>query len=494
MSAMRLELGNQMRMEQKMLLAPKMIQSMEILQLPAMELLQRIDIELSKNPVLEAEYSDPDAVEADNSDQVPDKNYDERDLVVDNNDGADDFNRLESLDDGFKDAVNQTAPIRETRNVNQDDDPKYEAIQNTADTHISLYEHLVRQWSVTTEDEKLLEAGFAILEQIDNKGYFAGSLDELRGYENEPLEMETCEKALEMIQQLEPAGVGARDIPECLKIQIDNQDEPQRFETARRIVTECYELLLSNRRGDIAKKLNKKPEEIADAIKQLGRFNIAPGDKFSQGPNLAIKPDIIVEKNEDGVYEPRLADTNLPDLYINSYYSRMASDKTVDGKTKNYLKRNINSANWLIEAIMQRKQTLMKVATAVVNRQQEFFEKGIMYLKPLTMVAIAEEIEMHVSTVSRAVADKYVQCSRGIIPLHDFFSTAQKQFDGSSQSTDSIKAVIKEIIDNEDKSKPLGDEKIMKKLEQKGIKIARRTIVKYRQQMNIPTAKMRKLY
>jgi RNA polymerase sigma-54 factor len=228
----------------------------------------------------------------------------------------------------------------------------------------------------------------------------------------------------------------------------------------------------------------------------MSKFDTSPGLQLDQQKNRPVTADVIVEKDEEtGEFRVGLAEWDLPNLKINDYYRKMERDRKAEAKTKEFLKKNIRSAQWIIEAIQQRKRTLLRVSDAIVKFQRDFFEKGPLYLKPLPMSKVADEVGIHLATVSRAVAGKYVQCDWGIVPLRKFFSGGTEDTDGNKYSWEAIRVKLQEIIDNEDKSKPLSDEKIRKKLAEQGIdNLARRTVAKYRKILNIPSAKYRKKY
>jgi RNA polymerase sigma-54 factor len=261
------------------------------------------------------------------------------------------------------------------------------------------------------------------------------------------------------------------------------------------LVSKYLDKLLENKLPEIAKKMNCPVERINEALLRMRKLDTSPGLQISRERNHPIKADVIVEPKESGGgFKVYLADRSVPSLRINQLYAEMTKDRKLDIKTRDFLKNNIRSARWLMDAIEQRKQTLLRVAQAVVERQAEFFEKGTMYLKPLPMSEIAGAVGVHIATVSRAVAGKYIQSPQGIMPLRDLFGGGMETDDGS-ESFEAIRAKMQQIIDSENKAQPLSDEGIKKKLEQMGVKdIARRTVAKYRKIMNIPPARFRKRF
>jgi RNA polymerase sigma-54 factor len=309
-------------------------------------------------------------------------------------------------------------------------------------------------------DEPVKKAGSMIIDYIDDKGYLSVRLEQLHSKDRTDFTLEDLQKAIVLIQKLDPPGVGARDVKECLLIQIKQSNEDVSFETA--LVTNHLEDML-----------------------QIGRNH-----------NHPITADVIVEFSEEaGDYTVRLAEDGLPRLRISDEYVKMASGDKVGDSAKQFLQNNIRSAQWIIDAIQQRKNTLLKVTRSIVNRQREFFEKGQMYLKPLPMAKVAEDVGVHIATVSRAVAGKYMQFESGILPLRKFFSGGIEDTQGNEKSWEAIRGRLQEIIDAEDKSKPLSDDQIKTKLTEAGITgLARRTIAKYRGLMKIPPARLRKKY
>ncbi len=490
---MKLEMRSQMRMEQKMKLAPHMIQSMEILQLPILALQERIEQELNNNPVLEmAGPESPDEIETDR--EEPQTDTDEKDLVLSTDaNKAEDFERLENLGDGFSDYMAEAGPFRR-RIRTEERDKKLEALKNTAAPPQSLHEYLSEQWRLVDADEPVKTAGSMIIDYLDNRGYLTVRLEQLYNKDRGDFTVDDLNEALKLVQKLEPSGVGARDLKECLLIQMTQSGEDMSFES--RLISEHMDELLENHLPDIAKKMNCSLETINRAIVRMSKLDTSPGLQVGREQNLPITPDVIVELDEEsGRYIVRLADSDLPHLKLNDYYSRMAKDDRVSEKTRHFLQSNLRSAQWIMDAIEQRKNTLLKVAKAIVKYQTDFLDKGHLHLHPLPMSRVAVDVGVHLATVSRAVSGKYIQCPWGILPLRKLFSGGREDVNGEGRSWEAIRAQLQQIIDGEDKNKPLSDDQIRKKLQQAGINnLARRTVAKYRKLMNIPAARYRKKY
>jgi RNA polymerase sigma-54 factor len=491
---MKLEMTGQMRMEQRMKLAPHMIQSMEILQLPILALQERIEQELNGNPVLEMEDDDNLDEVAAAPEPAPDDNIGEKTLVVDtDNNKAADFERLDSLDDEFKDFIDQSGPYR-GRHDSDEKDPKLEALKNVAAPPQSLHDYLTEQWLMVDAAEPVKKAGSAIIDYLDNRGYLSVGLEQLHSKGQKDFAPEHLDEALPLVQQLDPPGVGARDLRECLLIQLAQSSDAPSLEY--RLIADHMDALLENRLPEIAKKMDCDMERLNRAIQRLSKLDISPGLQIGRNDSIPITPDVMVESRDgSGDFSVRLADNSLPSLRLNPFYTRMADDTQTCENTRKFLQNNIRSAHWILEAIEQRKHTLLKVAQTIVRYQRDFFEQGPLYLRPLPMATVAQEVGVHLATVSRAVSGKYMQCAWGILPLRKFFSGGTEDTSGQAHSWEAIRVKLQQIIDAEDKTKPLNDDQIKEKLAEAGIShLARRTVAKYRKLMNIPTAKFRKKY
>ncbi len=491
---MRLDISQQMKTEQRMMLAPRMIQSMEILQLPMLALQERIQQELLSNPTLEME--DPvesgDISDAEIADSY-DTYDDEADLVVkEDNSKAESFERLERQDDDYYDYLERSDYVSKGRSGSDDDiDRKMDAMSNTAAPGKNLLDFLHEQWLFVECEPVVHEIGLKIIDLIDNNGYLSVPLEKIR----EQLEFEVSDQQLEaaikQVQTMEPLGVGARDFIECLSIQLlaDKVDRSLELD----ILTKYLKEIELNHYPQVAKALKCDVDDLKDAIKNISRLDPRPGLQYSNQQASYISPEIIIEYDEDNdVYSARLADGSMPILKINSEYEQMLKNRHVSGSDREFLQKNIRSASWIIDAVQQRKATLLKVVNIVLKTQKDFFSAGAQALKPLPMVDVAKELGIHVGTVSRAVSEKYVQTPIGIYPLRYFFTSGKQNADGESMSWDAIRAKMQELVDSENKKKPLNDEKLAAELKKNGITISRRTVAKYRDIMNIPPARKRK--
>jgi RNA polymerase sigma-54 factor len=497
MDSMKLQMTGQMRFEQRMKLAPHMIQSMEILQLPLLALKDRIEQELNSNPTLESDDGlPPQSASADepvNTAENPaDASSSQTTTAEADTEKDTEFERYTGLDDNVSEYLNQADSFRPRSSAEQAD-KKLEAIKNTAAPQMSLHDYLDDQWRLVDTPDTVKKAGSIIIDYIDEKGYLSVRPEQLHN-EKSDFSPDDINKALALIQKLDPVGVGARDMGECMLIQMANSGEDYSFE--EKLVSNYMQDLLENRLPEIAKKMNCSLEQLNHSIERLGRLDISPGLQVGPDQNHPITADVIVEESDQpNGFSVRLADTGLPNLRISDYYVKLAKDPSSNDKTKQFLQNSIRSAQWIIDAIQQRKNTLLRVAQSIVKFQHDFFEKGHLYLKPLPMSKIAEDVGVHLATVSRAVAGKYLFCSQGIIPLRKFFSGGTEDVNGNPQSWQTVRIKLQQIIDSEDKKKPLNDDQIRQKLADAGIpNLARRTVAKYRKLLNIPTARFRKKY
>jgi len=501
--SLRTGLSQQTSLRQELRVNPRLYQAMDMLYMPMMDLQQHLKQELLANPFLELlepedeETPDQDAAK----DQEKEKEQKEKEEEVD---------WEEILLNGF-----DVGGTREQFEVQEYTEPV------TVETR-NLTDHLREQLQMLelTPRQHLLAEEF--LGNMTEDGYLAASLEELVGSvnqlvashfraaeaEEEGAEAEAAqptaaslppgteytladaEEILGIIQKLDPAGVGARDLRECLLLQLKDAGDTESL--TWRLVAEAFPDLIAHRWNDLAKRFGVEPGAVQSAADQLARFDPKPGLKYSDRSDGYIIPDLIVEKIGDR-YHVFLNDTGMPRLRLSRAYQEVARDKKkLTPENREFIASKMNSANWMIQAIEQRRQTMLKVMNFIVDRQRDFFEKGIEYLKPLTLREVAEVINMHESTVSRVTNEKYVQTPRGVLPLKFFFSSALATASGEDASARSIRAKLEKMVAEENPSKPLTDQQIVHLFQEQGIQIARRTVAKYRDQLGILPARMRK--
>lgn len=501
--SLRTGLSQQTSLRQELRVNPRLYQAMDMLYMPMMDLQQHLKQELLANPFLELlepeeeETPDQDAAK----DQEKEKEQKEKEEEVD---------WEEILLNGF-----DVGGTREQFEVQEYTEPV------TVETR-NLTDHLREQLQMLelTPRQHLLAEEF--LGNMTEDGYLAASLEELVGSvnqlvashfraaeaEEEGAEAEAAqptaaslppgseytladaEEMLGIIQKLDPPGVGARDLRECLLLQLKDAGDTESL--TWRLVAEAFPDLIAHRWNDLAKRFGVEPGAVQSAADQLARFDPKPGLKYSDRSDGYIIPDLIVEKIGDR-YHVFLNDTGMPRLRLSRAYQEVARDKKkLTPENREFIAAKMNSANWMIQAIEQRRQTMLKVMNFIVDRQRDFFEKGIEYLKPLTLREVAEVINMHESTVSRVTNEKYVQTPRGVLPLKFFFSSALATASGEDASARSIRAKLEKMVAEENPSKPLTDQQIVHLFQEQGIQIARRTVAKYRDQLGILPARMRK--
>jgi RNA polymerase sigma-54 factor len=499
------------RMAQVMHLAPRMIQSMEILQLPIMALQERIQQELQENPVLELKdagdepSADGDGLELDTPAVEDSRDPGDAELIIDDSGNNDlDFDRLEAMSKDWGDVLNEEhRPSR--GGMDEEGDKKHDAMQNMASRPQSLQDYLTDQLSFLELNPEQAQLVRYVITHIDDNGFLSvpdetdaegrrrrhPTMEELAVGFAPDTPAAHVEDALHVVQKLDPPGVGARDLRECLLLQLT--PETPHVKVLRELISRHLENVAHNRLPAIQKDTGFDLPSIKEAIEVLRHLHTRPGAQFTADNIPYVVPDILVERTEEGEYTVRLLDDWLPSIYISRRYIDLYREKGADPKTKEYLKRKIQSAQWLQESIEQRRNTLEKVTKAIIKHQLAFLEKGPEHIEPLKMQQIADQVGVHVTTVSRAVDDKWVQTPRGIFPLKRFFGGGtHNTTTGEEVAWETIKQKLLEIIDQENKSNPLSDEDLVAKLNEAGYPVKRRTVTKYRKMANIPSSRQRK--
>ena len=498
---MRLSLGLETRQTQQLVqkLAPRMIQSMEILQLPTMALLEKIDQALNENPALELTEFEPEPLEdgsgrdeADKPENPDSPTLDEKELVVDERqDNVEDFERLVELDREVPDYFDEM-PRRSVNRMEDESDRKHDAMANIESRPQSLQDFLLGQLGELDVDPEVHEIAERIISCLDpgDGGYFRTSLEDLLPADATPDRLQLAHEALEIVQSLEPVGVAARDLRECLLMQL--RPEMPYYEVLKTLITDHLEDLRDNRLPAIKRRTGYSLETIQAGWNELRKLNPKPASSFADSAVPSVTPDAVVERGDDGRYRVTVDDSRTPSLRISEYYRRRLANGTATPEEREFLKRKINAAQWLIESIEQRRNTLTRVAQAVVDYQQRFLDEGPEFIEPLKMQQIAEQVGVHVTTVSRAVDDKWIQTPRGILPLRRFFVGGTHSEDGEEVAWDTIRLKLQEVIDAEDKANPFSDDELVHELRRHGLVVARRTITKYRQKMGIPSSRQRR--
>ncbi len=562
MSSPGMQMGLHMGLYQRQILAPQMILSMEILQVPTQELESLIAEQMAENPVLEFQ----------NEAQEERKEPKESDVERDSRELEHEFERLEGLEAQWR----EWSPGGNSPGMRDEKDKKLEAMNNTAAPSMSLHEHLIRQVAERELLDDVRELAEYMIYNLDGNGYLPFSIEDMilafRRYKvglpaiqdkppivekkrkkkkkrdddddlldddedddddddvliGAPVEQEPEEKraeeledhpdlyvsiventpavrfdapptedevdlghhSLEAVQSLEPTGVGARDLRECLMLQVGRSEN---FEFERELLEDHLEDIQKNKLPKIAKETGKTMEEVKDSIAFILSLNPRPGALFTEEETIGVYPDVVV--TQDGKdWKVDLVNEYIPRVRVSSKYLEILRKNRKNKEVYDYIKKKVDGAKALIESIEQRQSTLRKISEELVAYQVPFFEKGKEHLRPLKMQDIADRVGVHVSTVSRALRKKYMQTPHGIFAMKFFFTSGTRNVSGKMESIVSVKQRVKEIIDEEDKSKPLSDDEIVAKLRERGVKIARRTVTKYRKNLLIPSSRQRREY
>ncbi|MBL7049974.1 MAG: RNA polymerase factor sigma-54 [Nitrospira sp.] len=471
----------ELRLSQKLILTPQLQQSIKLLQLPILELSQDINQELMNNPLLEEGTDNRNDREAEPSDS-----------------------RLD--EDGFKEPVSDMeTPLeklfgytsdnyfeeRESdgRDLGYFNDQQEEMLSpfERNRSKDSLYDHLLWQLRLSHTTENTRQTAEIIINSLNEDGYLKSTVEEMAALAK--IDLDTAQEALTLIQSLDPAGVGARDLQECLLLQL----EPLNLKASlvEKILLDGFSELETKKYKQLATRFESTLDEIIEAIKIIERLEPRPGRNYSSDEILHIIPDVYVEESE-GKFIITLNDEGIPRLRLSNYYRKMlANKKSLGVEEKNFLEEKLRSAVWLLKSLDQRNKTIYRVTESILRIQEDFFRKGFNYLKPLNLKVIAEDLGMHESTISRVTSNKYIQCPQGLLNFRYFFSNAVQTASGDISSS-TVKDLIKLTISEEDPLKPLNDNKIVEMLASKGIKVARRTAAKYREELKIPSHLKRK--
>ena len=487
---MRPGLGQHTQLKQELKINPRLYQAMDLLYMPLLDLQNHLKQELLNNPFLDMIEPDEED-EEDGTEQVEEENPETE--AEKEEKGEIDWEEI--LLDGF-DAGG--------RREEHEEREYYEPV--TVDTR-DLADHLRDQVSLLDLNGRQMYLADEFIGNINEDGYLACGLEKIvegvnesvqkvleeLDQEVEDLKMYTLSEAddmLAIVQSLDPPGVGARDLRECLMLQL--REAGLEHSVPFRLVRDCFDELIAHRWSEISKRFGISPTDVQKAADEIAKLDPKPGLVYSDASDNYIIPDLIVDKI-DGKYFVFLNDANLPRLKLSKAYQEIARDKKkFDGENKEFISNKLNSANWMIQAIEQRRQTMLKVMNYIVERQREFFEKGVQFLKPLTLREVAEVISMHESTVSRVTNEKFVQTPRGVLPLKFFFSSGLSTTAGEDVSARGIKAQIQKLVSEENPKHPLTDQAIVNILKETGVQIARRTVAKYRDQLGVLSARMRK--
>ncbi len=483
-------------------LAPQLQQSLALLQAPTLELQALVQQEMEQNPVLEEESTteetkqqndegeaQPLSAAADPAEPPADVQFDPA-TEKESKDPVDDFQaefeRLTQLDQEWRDHFAATnAPLRSS----EEDEEKREFMFNSIVQGTSLQESLLEQVRLSELNNGEVSVAELIIGNIDDYGYLKASIDELVMTTN--VEPDRIENVLRTIQTFHPPGVGARDLRECLMLQLERKKLKHTLEY--KIVSDCFDALSKRRIPEIARVLGRDLDDIQESLQRIANLEPRPGREFLPNNDVYVVPEVFVNKVDDEFVVTTNND-HIPHLRISNHYKDLMAQANSSPEVRNYIREKIRAGKFLIKSLHQRQSTILNIGKEIVKRQHEFMEKGSSCLKPLTMVQVAEVVGVHETTVSRAVSGKYMQTPHGIFEMKYFFTSGLQTDGGEAMSNTSVKEMIDEIFKKENQTKPLSDQEVVKMLQAKGIQIARRTVAKYRAELGILPSNLRKVY
>jgi RNA polymerase sigma-54 factor len=466
-------LSQEMKMQQ--VLAPHLFQSLEILQMPLLDLQQMIKQELSENPTLEATQEQPDA-------QIE---IEQGTKDVEREEFDNEFEKLAALGEEWGEQ------LFENRSVagGSDAEEKYQYMMDSLSESSSLHDQLLEQLALSSLNDYEKKIAGIVLGNIDDDGYLQLDVEDLMALPNFPAEM--LDKILETVHDFDPPGVGARDLRECLLLQLKRagREESQEYQ----LVSEHLDLLGRHKYDEIARAMGLTVDRVKELAAAVAKLDPKPGRNYGDDRIEYVTPEIIVEKKGDE-YVITQNKKPYPNLFISRKYLQMLKDPNTSKEVKTYIREKITKSKQFIQSIDQRMSTIYRIAVEIVRIQRDFFDYGVSKLKPLNMKTVADLLEVHETTISRATTGKYMQTPRGLLSMKYFFKPGIVTASGESISNESVKAALSEIVSGEDKKKPLSDAKLVKLLEEQGMKIARRTVAKYRDQLRILPSHLRKVH
>src|SRR5665213_1525974 len=485
------------RLTQSLVLAPQLQQSLALLQAPTLELKALVEQELQQNPVLE-EIDERDKSPADEGETpaTPDLAEPPEDVQFDStaektaaepvDDFQVEFDKLVQMDQDWRDHFSQSSSsVRATT----EDEEKRQFMFDSLKAETSLAEHLVEQVRDTSLNDE--EQGIAelLIGNIDDYGYLNVTLEEL--CTSTGLPPEKISEVLKVVQGFEPVGVGARDLRECLLLQLERAGQQETLEY--RIVRDYMDALGKRRIPEIARGTSQSVDDVQEALTRISQLQPRPGRAFMTAVEQYVAPEVFVQKSGDD-FTVTTNDEQIPHLRISNFYKDLMSAGENNAEVKNYIREKIRAGKFLIKSLHQRQQTILNIGKEIVKRQREFMEKGVSHLRPMTMAQVAEVVGVHETTVSRGVSGKYIQTPQGVFEMKFFFTAGLHNTTGDGVSNTSVKDMIVEIFKAEDSAKPLSDQEVVNMLGEKGISIARRTVAKYRGELNILPSNLRKVY
>ncbi len=468
-----------LKLQQKMVLTPTLQQAIRLLQLTRLELVQEVSQELQINPVLEDATTIEEPVSAPSEEEAALRETAEENPM-------DKYEEKIDVESYFQDYLETSLKYRGTQRESPEEAPDTERYLSAPE---SLAEHLEWQVSLSRLSPTEREVAQVITGNLREDGYLMVSLEDVCAATGAT--PEDAESVLRVVQHMDPVGVAARDLKECLRIQLMALEEPD--ELALRIVEEFLPLLERERPAQLASRLGVTEDRLEEALDLIRHLDPKPGLRYNNPVNPTIVPEVVVEKEGDG-YRVLLNEDGMPHLRISNRYRSMAEEGSAEEsqETLTYLKEKMRSALWFLKSLEERQRTIYKVATQIVEFQRDFLDKGRAHMRPLILRDVAERVGVHESTVSRVVSNKYMQTPRGILPMKYFFNTGIGTMDGGDVSAMRVKERLKSLVDVEDPRHPLSDQVLADLLKREGILLARRTVAKYREELNIPSSGRRK--
>ncbi|HXA13690.1 MAG TPA: RNA polymerase factor sigma-54 [Opitutaceae bacterium] len=472
------------RQTQQLVLAPQLRQSLKILQVAALDLRSVIQQELQNNPALEEMPTDDASFEKETAPDTSEAG--DSDGTREEMDFSKEFEILSKLDDDWRDHMAQVGGVQPYTN---EDAEKRQHFFDSLVTETSLQEHLMRQAELANVDASTIEAMRYLVGSLDDRGFLTQMPADVALQTHLPLE--TVQSAVKLLKTFEPSGIGSQNLQECLLAQLAAKGRGESL--AARIIRDHFALLTRRRIPEIARKLGARMDDVQSAIEDISILDPSPGRRFAEDSNRVVSADVTVEK-DGGEWKIILNTDYIPRLRISNTYKELIAKGTLSKTERDYLREHMRSGKFLINSIQQRQQTIERITREIIKVQGEFFEHGVSKLKPLTMTQIAVVVGVHETTVSRAIANKYIRTPHGVFEFKYFFTPGYEADSGASVSNTSVKEMINDLILLEDKAHPLSDQEIVAKLQEKGINIARRTVAKYREELGVLPSNLRREY
>jgi len=472
------------RQSQQLVLAPQMRQSLKILQVAALDLRAAVQEELQSNPTLEELPMDDVSLEKEA--RSGDDNATPTDDPREELNFSKDFQVLEKIGQDWRDHLSDAGGVRQTTS---EEDERRQHFYESLTTEISLQEHLMGQAELAGCPPPVLAALRFLVGSLDDRGYLTATLPDLALLAE--LSLATMQEAAKLLQTFEPAGIGADNLAHCLLIQLAQKGREK--SVAARIIRDHFELLVRRRIPDLARRTGLGPEVIQQAIEEIGTLDPAPGRRFAADANRVVVPDVTVEA-DNGEWRIILNPDYIPRLRLSNTYKELIAKGRLSKTEGDYLREKLRAGKFIINAIEQRQRTIERITREIIKHQGEFFAEGVAKLKPLTMTQIADIIGVHETTVSRALANKYMQTPHGVFAMKYFFTSGYQSDAGAAVANTSVKEMIADLIAAEDPGQPRSDQEIVGLLEAKGLKIARRTVAKYREELGLLPSNLRRRY